>query len=41
MLRLTEFKTSNGSDVRVVLVDTTHLQNNSGIVNNNYIELGI
>lgn len=40
VLRLSNFSTSNGPDVRVVLVPTNHLKNNEDVKNHRYIELG-
>jgi hypothetical protein len=40
ILRLTNFSTSNGPDVRVVLVPTKQLKNNEDVKNYKYIELG-
>ncbi|MFI8708301.1 DM13 domain-containing protein [Bacillus sp. NPDC077411] len=40
ILRLTHFSTSNGPDVRVVLVPTKQLKNNEDVKNYKYIELG-
>lgn len=40
VLRLSDFKTSNGPDVRVVLVPTNRLKNNEDVKNYQYIELG-
>ncbi|KEK21868.1 DM13 domain-containing protein [Bacillus gaemokensis] len=40
VLRLTNFETSNGPDVRVVLVPTESLKNNEDVKNYKYIELG-
>lgn len=40
VLRLTDFETSNGPDVRVVLVPTKSLKNNEDVKNYQYIELG-
>jgi hypothetical protein len=40
ILRLTNFSTSNGPDVRVVLVPTEQLKNNEDVKNYKYIELG-
>lgn len=40
VLRLSNFSTSNGPDVRVVLVPTNHLKNNEDVKNHQYIELG-
>ncbi|PEV83444.1 DM13 domain-containing protein [Bacillus cereus] len=40
VLRLSNFSTSNGPDVRVVLVSTNHLKNNEDVKNHKYIELG-
>ncbi|WP_410985142.1 DM13 domain-containing protein [Bacillus cereus] len=40
VLRLTNFETSNGPDVRVVLVPTKILKNNEDVKNYQYIELG-
>ncbi|MDM5187329.1 DM13 domain-containing protein [Bacillus sp. DX4.1] len=40
VLRLSNFSTSNGPDVRVVLVPTNRLKNNEDVKNHRYIELG-
>ncbi len=40
ILRLSNFSTSNGPDVRVVLVSTDCLKNNEDVKNHQYIELG-
>ncbi len=40
VLRLSNFATSNGPDVRVVLVPTNRLKNNEDVKNYQYIELG-
>ncbi|MGG1148173.1 DM13 domain-containing protein [Bacillus wiedmannii] len=40
VLRLSNFSTSNGPDVRVVLVPTDRLKNNEDVKNHQYIELG-
>jgi hypothetical protein len=40
ILRLTNFVTSNGPDVRVVLVPTKTLKNNEDVKSHRYIELG-
>ncbi|WP_020060209.1 DM13 domain-containing protein [Bacillus sp. 123MFChir2] len=40
ILRLSNFSTSNGPDVRVVLVPTNQLKNNEDVKNYKYIELG-
>ncbi|MCU4759823.1 MULTISPECIES: DM13 domain-containing protein [unclassified Bacillus (in: firmicutes)] len=40
VLRLSNFSTSNGPDVRVVLVPTNRLENNEDVKNHQYIELG-
>ncbi|MBJ7987415.1 DM13 domain-containing protein [Bacillus cereus] len=40
VLRLSNFSTYNGPDVRVVLVPTNHLKNNEDVKNHQYIELG-
>ncbi|MEH7216125.1 DM13 domain-containing protein [Bacillus toyonensis] len=40
ILRLSNFSTSNGPDVRVVLVPTERLKNNEDVKNHQYIELG-
>lgn len=40
ILRLTNFSTSNGPDVRVVLVPTNQLKNNEDVKNYQYVELG-
>ncbi|SFD54423.1 Electron transfer DM13 [Bacillus sp. 491mf] len=40
ILRLTNFTTSNGPDVRVVLVPTNQLKNNEDVKNYKYVELG-
>ncbi|CAI8924523.1 DM13 domain-containing protein [Bacillus sp. IT-79MI2] len=40
VLRLSNFSTSNGPDVRVVLVPTNRLKNNEDVKNHQYIELG-
>lgn len=40
ILRLTNFSTSNGPDVRVVLVPTNQLKNNEDVKNYKYVELG-
>ncbi|MCU5657598.1 DM13 domain-containing protein [Bacillus mycoides] len=40
ILRLSNFSTSNGPDVRVVLVPTDRLKNNEDVKNHQYIELG-
>ncbi|MGG0150946.1 DM13 domain-containing protein [Bacillus mycoides] len=40
ILRLTNFSTSNGPDVRVVLVPAKQLKNNEDVKNYKYIELG-
>ncbi|PEA53851.1 hypothetical protein CON64_16625 [Bacillus pseudomycoides] len=40
ILRLSNFSTSNGPDVRVVLVPTKQLKNNEDVKNYKYIELG-
>lgn len=41
VLRLSNFATSNGPDVRVVLVPTNRLKNNEDVKNYQYIELGL
>nr|WP_258397523.1 DM13 domain-containing protein [Bacillus sp. SRB_331] len=40
ILRLTNFVTSNGPDVQVVLIPTKILKNNEDVKNHRYIELG-
>lgn len=40
VLRLSNFATSNGPDVRVILVPTNRLKNNEDVKNYQYIELG-
>lgn len=40
ILRLTNFTTSNGPDVRVVLVPTNQLKDNEDVKNYKYVELG-
>ncbi|PFE09042.1 DM13 domain-containing protein [Bacillus cereus] len=40
ILRLSNFSTSNGPDVRVVLVPTNRLKDNEDVKNHEYIELG-
>ncbi|MGE6367468.1 hypothetical protein COJ48_22865 [Bacillus cereus] len=40
VLRLTNFETSNGPDVRVVLLPVKSLKNNEDVKNYQYIELG-